>query len=224
MTVTISRLYDDYASASRAVTELEAAGIPHSDISIIANNSDNWYGTDRTGSRTTSTRSAANQATSKVDRDRDGVDDRAEGAATGGGIGAALGGAAGLLTGLGLLAIPGVGPVVAAGWLVATLAGAAAGGLAGGLIGALTQAGVSEQEANVYAEGVRRGGALVTARVPDADRARCEAILNPASINIRDRETVYRNSGWSSFDANAAPYTAEEAIRERNSYRDRGAA
>lgn len=53
MTVTISRLYDDYASASRAVTELEAAGIPHSDISIIANNSENWYATDRTGSRTT---------------------------------------------------------------------------------------------------------------------------------------------------------------------------
>ena len=224
MTVTISRLYDDYASASRAVTELEAAGIPHSDISIIANNSDNWYATDRTGSRATTARPAPKQSTAKVDRDRDGVDDRAEGAATGGGIGAAVGGAAGLLTGLGLLAIPGVGPVVAAGWLVATLAGAAAGGLAGGLIGALTQAGVSEQDANVYAEGVRRGGTLVTARVPDADRARCETILNRASINIRDRETAYRKSGWSSFDSNASPYTADEAMRERNSYRDRGAA
>ena len=219
MTVTISHLYDDYGTASRAVTELEAAGIPHTDISIIANNSDNWYATDRTSSRTTATR-----ATAKVDRDRDGVDDRTEGAATGGGIGAALGGAAGLLTGLGLMAIPGVGPVVAAGWLVATLTGAAAGGLAGGLIGALTQAGVSQQDANVYAEGVRRGGTLVTARVPDADRARYDAILNRASVNIRDREAVYRKAGWSSFDSAASPYTAEEAARERNSYRDRGAA
>jgi hypothetical protein len=224
MTVTISRLYDDYASASRAVTELEAAGIPHSDISIIASNSDNWYANDRTGSRATTTRSAPGQSTAKVDRDRDGVDDRAEGAATGGGIGAAVGGAAGLLTGLGLMAIPGVGPVVAAGWLVATLAGAAAGGLAGGLIGGLTQAGVSEQDANVYAEGIRRGGTLVTARVPDGDRARCEAIIDRASVNIRDREGAYRKSGWSQFDNNASPYTAEEALRERNSYRNRGAA
>ena len=134
------------------------------------------------------------------------------------------GGAAGLLTGLGLMAIPGVGPVVAAGWLVATLAGAAAGGLAGGLIGGLTQAGVSEQDANVYAEGIRRGGTLVTARVPDGDRARCEAIIDRASVNIRDREGAYRKSGWSQFDNNASPYTAEEALRERNSYRNRGAA
>ena len=72
-----------------------------------------------------------------------------------------------LLAGLGLLAIPGVGPVVAAGWLVATAAGAAAGGLTGGIVGALTQAGVSDEDAQVYAEGVRRGGTLVTARVND---------------------------------------------------------
>jgi hypothetical protein len=66
----------------------------------------------------------------------------------------AVGGAVGLLAGLGLLAIPGIGPVVAAGWLVSTAAGAAAGGATGGLIGALTQAGVSEEDAHVYAEGV----------------------------------------------------------------------
>lgn len=44
MTVTISRLYDTYAAAQQAVTGLEAAGVPHSEISIVANNSDNWYG------------------------------------------------------------------------------------------------------------------------------------------------------------------------------------
>jgi hypothetical protein len=43
MTVTISRLYDNYADAQRAVQGLESAGVPHSDISIVANNSDNWY-------------------------------------------------------------------------------------------------------------------------------------------------------------------------------------
>lgn len=55
MTVTISRLYDNYFDAQRAVTSLEAAGVPHSDLSIVANNSDDWYSTD-----------------TKVDRDRDG--------------------------------------------------------------------------------------------------------------------------------------------------------
>ena len=100
MTVIISRLYDRYADAEAAVRSLEAAGVPHSDISIVANNSDNWFSSGK-----------------KVDRDGDGVDDRAEGAGKGAGIGAGLGGAAGLLAGLGLLAIPGLGPVVAAGWL-----------------------------------------------------------------------------------------------------------
>jgi hypothetical protein len=85
MTVTISRLYDDYASASRAVGELEAAGIPHSDISIVASNADNWYATQGRGP-TTTTRPGAAQTTAKLNRDGDGVDDRAEGAATGGGI------------------------------------------------------------------------------------------------------------------------------------------
>ena len=223
MTVTISRLYDNYASASRAVGELEAAGIPHSDISIVASNADNWYATEGKG-RTTTTRPGAARTTAKLDRDGDGVDDRVEGAATGVGIGATLGGVAGVLAGLGLMAIPGVGPVVAAGWLVAMLTGAAAGGLAGGLIGALTQAGVSPEDANVYAEGVRRGGTMVTARVPDGERARCEAILNRSSVNIRDRETAYRRSGWSHFDTNASPYTNDQAQRERETYRDRGAA
>jgi hypothetical protein len=68
-----------------------------------------------------------------------------------------------LLAGLGLLAIPGLGPVVAAGWLASTALGAVAGGAAGGLIGALTAAGVSQEDAHVSAEGIRRGGTLVTA-------------------------------------------------------------
>src|SRR3978361_1086673 len=116
MTVTISRLYDNNTDAQRAVQRLESAGVPHSDISIVANNSDSWFSPDK-----------------KVDRDRDGVDDRAEGAGKGAGIGAGVGGAAGLLAGLGLLAIPGLGPVVAAGWLAATAVGAAAGAATGGI-------------------------------------------------------------------------------------------
>jgi len=202
MIVTISRLYDSYADAQRAVTSLEAAGVPHSDLSIVANNSDNWYNADN-----------------KVDRDRDGVDDRAEGAGKGAGVGAAVGGAAGLLTGLGLLAIPGVGPVVAAGWLVATAAGAAAGGLTGGIVGALTQAGVSDEDAQVYAEGVRRGGTLVTARVNDADTARLETILDRSAWKKDALRSSYTQDGWKSFDAGSKPYSADEVQKFRSSYR-----
>jgi hypothetical protein len=209
--ITISRLYDDYDTAGRAVAELERAGIPHSDISIVASNAEGWY--DRDG--------AAVRRSGKVDRDRDGVDDRAEGAAAGAGIGAAAGGLAGLLAGLGLLAIPGLGPVVAAGWLASTALVAVAGGAAGGLIGALTQSGVSEEDAHIYAEGVRRGGTLVTARVPDTDRQRYEAILDRSAVDIRERARLYEEGGWNRFDPNAPPYTADQVRREREMYRER---
>jgi stress response protein YsnF len=174
---TISRLYKDYETGARVVAEVERAGIPHSDISIIANNDSGWF--DRNRSK-------------RIDRDADGTDDRAEGAAAGAGIGATLGGVAGVLAGLGMLAIPGIGPVVAAGWLASTAAMAAAGGAAGGLIGALTQSGIGEREAHAYAEGVRRGGTLVTVRVPGADRTRLEAIMDrydplDTSIGFEDR-------------------------------------
>jgi hypothetical protein len=201
MTVTISRLYDTYADAKGAVARLQAAGVPHSDISIVANNSDNWFSSD-----------------GKVDRDRDGTDDRAEGAGTGAGIGAGIGGAAGLLAGLGLLAIPGLGPVVAAGWLAATATGAAAGAATGGIIGALTQAGVSDEDAHTYAEGVRRGGTLVTARVPDGYRARLEAALTQSAINVSERRAAWQKSGWKSFDPASKPFSADDVRRERSLY------
>lgn len=191
--ITISRLYDTYDDASRAVTALERAGIPHSDISVMASNAEGWYDRDQ-----------------EISNTRAGVD-----------IGAAIGGALGLLAGVGLLAIPGLGPVVAAGWAASTLAGAAAGGIAGGIVGALTDAGVSKDEAEIYAEGVRRGGTLVIARVPDAERARCEAILDEAAVNIRDRAAAWQRSGWNRFDPAAPNYTADEVRRERELYRGR---
>ena len=201
MTVTISRLYDNYSDAQKAVQGLEAAGVPHSDISIVANNSDNWYGTDK-----------------KVDRDHGGVDDRAEGAGKGAGIGAGIGGAAGLIAGLGLLAIPGLGPVVAAGWLAATAVGAAAGAATGGIVGALTEAGVSKEEAPLYAEGIRRGGTLVSARVQERDRTKLGAILNSSAVNLKDRSEAWRKTGWTTFDSASQPYGPDQVRKERELY------
>lgn len=201
MTATISRLYNNYSDAAKAVGDLEAAGVPNSDISLVSNNSDDWYSAD-----------------GKHDKDRDGVDDRAEAAGKGAGVGATVGGTAGLLTGLGLLAIPGVGPVVAAGWLAATAAGAVAGAATGGVIGALTEAGVSNDDAETYAEGVRRGGTLVSARVPDADKAKLESILNRSAVDVQSRRTSWQKTGWKSFDPAAKPYSADDVRKERSLY------
>jgi hypothetical protein len=201
MTVTISRLYDKHNDAQQAVQRLESAGVPHTDISLVANNSESWFNTGK-----------------KLDRDGDGVDDRAEGAGKGAGIGAGVGGTAGLLAGLGLLAIPGLGPVVAAGWLAATAVGAAAGAATGGIVGALTEAGVSAEDAHSYAEGVRRGGTLVSARVADTDRSRLDSILNESAVNLRDRSADWQKAGWKSFDPASKPYDAEEVRKERQLY------
>ena len=117
------------------------------------------------------------------------------------------------------MAIPGVGPVVAAGWLVATLTGAVAGGATGGIIGALTQAGVSKDEADVYAEGLRRGGAVVSARVADTEASRLQALMDRSAVRLTDRSAAYRKAGWKSFDPKAQPYNVEQVRREREVYR-----
>ena len=128
-------------------------------------------------------------------------------AATGAEIGAAFGGLAGLLTGLGLIAIPGIGPVVATGWLAATAACAAAGAMAGGALGVVTEAGVSGEEAHAFAEGLRRGATLVSCRVPETERSRYEAILDRGAVNIQVRIAEYRQSGWTAHDPAAPAYT-----------------
>jgi hypothetical protein len=147
--------------------------------------------------------------------------DRVHGAATGAEIGAAIGGLAGLITGLGLIAIPGIGPVVAAGWLGATLAGAAAGGWVGGALGVLATAGISGEEAHAITEALRRGGTLVTARVPETEKERCAAIMDRGAVDVRVRIETYRAAGWVAYDPKAAPYTADEIRRERESNRGR---
>jgi hypothetical protein len=121
-------------------------------------------------------------------------------AAKGAGVGAAVGGIGGLLAGLGAFAIPGIGPVVGAGWLAATLVGAAAGGLAGGLIGSLTDAGIEERDAHVYAEGIKRGGTMVTSQVDDNQLDAAAAILDRhGRVDVASRRAEYMAEGWTAF-------------------------
>src|SRR5689334_22312330 len=154
MTRTITASFDDYDDAVEAVGKLKQAGFPDAQMSMVS-------GSEKHRSATGS------------DRDDDNVSDTGKGAA----IGGAIGGGAGLLAGLGMLAIPGLGPVVAAGWLASTLAGLAAGATTGGLVGALVDTGLSEDEAHAYAEGIRRGGTMVSVRVDDDQAQRAFDIL-----------------------------------------------
>ena len=100
------------------------------------------------------------------------------------------------------------------------MCGAAIGGAAGGLVGALTHAGVPEEDAHVYAEGVRRGGTLVTAKakedlVPTARRI----LSDDRSVDLASRRTAYHTEGWDRFDANAPEYSADQVVSEQDRYR-----
>jgi hypothetical protein len=200
MLITICRLYDSYSGAYRVVLMLESAGLSPSEASVISNNSDTWYSAAKTTNVVPLRKDNAN-------RESDG---KVEGTAIGAAIGPTAATAASLVT---MLAIPGV--VVGAGWLAAVLGSMVIGGVAGGLLGALTNAGIHEEDAQVFVEGVRRGGTLVAARVPQAELPRIEAMMNQSAVNLEERRDLYRESGWQSFDPNAAPYTADQVRSER---------
>jgi hypothetical protein len=196
---TLTALFDRYDEATAAVARLEAAGIPHADVSIVSKESPDHHA----------------GVTARHGDHADAKDAAADGTGAGATVGTVLGGAAGLLTGLGLLAIPGVGPVVAAGWLVATLTGAGIGAAAGGLIGGLTGAGVGEADAHTYDEGIRRGGTLVTVRADETRSTVVADILEEhGSINLDERATTWRNDGWTG-PAAADPATVAVQPRDR---------
>jgi hypothetical protein len=202
----ITRLFDSFTDAEHAVIELERVGIAPGDISLVSHRYDKRHVHVRASVRTPQDLTAGQAATKE-----------AVTGATVGGIAGAVGGA---LAGLGVLVIPGIGPVVAAGWLVSAAAGAVVGaaavGVVGGLIGALTNSGVSPEEAHVYAEGVRRGGTLVSARVAEDKLAIAEAALQAtAHVDLDARRQTYRSEGWSRFDEKAPAYSDEDIELER---------
>ena len=157
MAKTVIGLFDSFNQAESAVADLVRAGIGRERVSVVASEH---------------TRTGLPDADVVTER---ASDNAAEGAAEGAGVGATtgalVGGTAGLLAGLGTLAIPGFGPILAAGPIVAFLTGAGigagVGAVAGGLIGALINAGVPAEQARIYEESVRRGGALVSVDAED---------------------------------------------------------
>jgi hypothetical protein len=199
--IAVTGMFDRREDAAEARQAIESLGIAPDDIGILANSTEGQPETEDGPSNAVS----------------------GSGAGAGAGIGTILGGGAGLLTGLGIMAIPGVGPIVAAGWLAATVAGAAvgalAGGATGGLVGAMTNAGVEEDAAHVYAEGVRRGGTILTIQVDDGRRDQIKQVLfDHGAVDARVRGDAYRSSGWKQYDPASPVYTPEEMARERNLY------
>jgi hypothetical protein len=155
----ISAFFETYDEAAKAVRRLEAAGLPGSEISLVANNADGTY---------------SHHATRSFDEDSSHEDFAGAGAAAG----TVAGAGAGLLAGLGTAAVPGFGPIVAAGWIVSTLVGAGLGAATGGLVGVLAGAGLSDEEAHDYAETIRDGAVLVTVRADEAEIDRIVDILD----------------------------------------------
>ena len=128
-----------------------------------------------------------------------------DGAAEGASIGGVAGGVTGLLASLGVIAIPGIGPVVAGGWLASIMTGTAGGALAGGVLGALLEASVTNRDANYYAETVRRGASLVSVRTEGTLATTVAAIMEAARpIDHQSRRADYeREAGPFSTSAPA---------------------
>ncbi len=142
-------IYSTREAVERATDAIVNAGFSTSDISVLL--------PENLGKRAIGTEKATKAP---------------EGATAGGTTGALLGGALGMLAGIGALAIPGVGPLIAAGPIMATLAGAGVGGAIGGITGALVGLGIPEYEAKRYEGRIQKGGILLSVHCASSDEVK----------------------------------------------------
>jgi len=209
MSKTVVGLFDDFQDAQSVVRDLTNAGFLRESISIAANQNATGYTGNGSDLGT-----GTGHGEHAVGKDA--------------GVGAGVGGVVGLLVGLGLLTVPGIGPILAAGPIAAalgatvgsTVVGAGIGAVAGGLIGGLTHIGVPKEHAEYYAEGVRRGGTLVTVDAADDKAQQAVDIMNGNNaVDIDTRGAAYRSSGYTGYNESASPYAMEDITRERETYR-----
>jgi len=182
MAKTVIGLFDSTDVAQDAVQELVDSGFTRDHISLVSQESEEAHAVGGT---------------------HDG-----EAASTGAVGGTVLGGALGLLVGAGLLVIPGIGPILAAGPIAAAIGtttaavgaaalGAGLGAATGGLVGALIGEGIPDDEAQYYAEGVRRGGRLVLVQADGAEENQARIIMQRhGAADIHERAEGWRTSGW----------------------------
>jgi hypothetical protein len=201
---TIVALYDHYANASQAVSDIVATGISHDKISLLANNLSGDH-----PALVTNPAVAAEDFAAK--------DEAQPGVVTGAELGLSIGGVVGVLLGAGSILIPGIGPLIAAGTLATIAAGSAAGGVIGGALGLLTDHGISHADSHLYAEGLKRGGTLVTVIVEESHLDAVRQIFKThGAVDIEKRGATWSAEGWVSFDPDAGHPSVDElaAIRE----------
>jgi len=176
---TVVGLFESPDRAHAAFGALIERGVDRNEISLIANETSEGYFRALEGTN-----------------DRE-LDDATEGAEKGASTGAMIGGSAGLLLGLGALFIPGIGAALALGPLAALITGAGIGTVTGGMIGGLSNAGVPEEHAHYFAEGVRRGGTLLAVHVNVEETDDVENILREqGAVDITERARAWRDGGW----------------------------
>lgn len=199
-------IFPSRASAESAVNELTAGGFSSQDVSVLL--------ADKSG-----TRDFATEKNTKAP----------EGTTTGAGVGGTIGGTLGLLAGIGAIAIPGVGPLIAAGPVMATLAGLGVGGAVGGVVGALVGMGIPEYEAKRYEGRVKEGGVLVSVHCDSSEevsrakelleRAGGEDVASAGEKSVsshtvgKDRDTVDSNRTVETYPTKVPRSETVETVR-----------
>ncbi len=200
---TVTAMYEEFAKARSVADALADAGVERGFISVIAHDAGGQYATSIRDTTEHRVAPADEEITTEQ--------------------GAGFGMIVGALVGLGSMFVPGIGPVIAAGPLASLLigagVGAVAGAVTGGLVAGLTHMGIPEEDVGFYAEGVRRGGALVIARVDDdLIEPAVDIMREHEPVNLERRADYWRQRGWAGFDETAPAYTPQELNRERELY------
>ena len=204
---TIVAVYDQFDAANKAVQDLVNDGFSRDDIGLAVNNS------ERKGE--------FSNLETNVEKYEDVT------GSEGGTFGAVVGGIAGAAVALTAIVIPGIGPIIAAGPLVALLGGATgaviggtAGAISGGVAASFIHLGISDDEADLYAESIRRGNAVVTVTAKDENQAALisDILRRYQPINLKRRADEWRKKGWQGFDPNAEPLTNEDLKTEPQPY------
>lgn len=188
---TIAAVFPSLSEAGEACFDLKRIGVPQEEISLIAGNEASLHDEYLEKSRKASASTVAVAASD-----------------------ASLGGGVGILAMLIAFAIPGVGPIVALGPMLTVLGAMGIGAAAGGLIGAFHNMGISHEEAPLYEEAVRRGVAMVAARIDERlEEEAVAALKRHGARDLRDEADTWGHAGWSGPTHDPHPYVSDSAKR-----------
>ncbi len=193
---TVSALFDTLAQAQDCIADLNRAGFDPRDLNLVSNAGESEFA------------ARFNEGGQMHDL-TEGVTEAAT----------AVGGLGGLVVGLSLFFVPGVGPVLAAGGLLTSLVtGVGLGALAGGVLGTLAGLGISQDQSDTYAEGIRRGGSLVVVQAQEDRISQIKEILNRHHpVDLANRSLRWKTNGWERYDESAPPLTPQQLAAERQS-------